>query len=228
MEVKMFKQRTHEPAPETKMAQHAMRSLINDSMIDETLWAVSIVWNKKEGNEQHAFIIIEGMHEGQFTVFRSDLFLKNTSQNKASAPSSMPRALNSLLDMFAQLSNLAHGQAFIRLKEISIEELEELARTCEYQSKQVEHEKIKVLFHRLIEEGSKVHVYHVSGDNPVFSSNTSTLKHQNCVSWCQNILKETIGYQVGSSWAVIKRPGEIVKSAIRQAKETNSTAQQRK
>lgn len=223
------------PDAETDGVKDKVRSLINDAhLLSEQDWAVSLVWKRKT---EHAFLIIEGKKDNEYTIFRSDMFLDMRGQPFPEAEEKTAKsAINVLWEASQQSSG---GGGFIRLKELNIDELSRLADACEYQSWGLSLDDAEKLLKRLISEGNKIYSYHIIGDNLSGSMSTSHSKNHNCVSWCQEILKTELNFLVGNDWAFVKKPSEIVKQAILQNKKqteqvkpasgnnTNSTPQKK-
>jgi hypothetical protein len=201
--------------PETEAAKASIESLISEGMtISESRWGISIV--RKRGTE-HAFLVVEGKKNSTYVMFRTDLFLvQNLSRINFFGNSS-----DSVVNYFWDISEQLRGQAFIRLKELSIGELESLADASEYQSWGITLEQVDHLLKRLLIEAGKLYPYNITGNSSVGSSSTSQSNTHNCVSWCAQILKEVLAIDISNSWALIQRPSAVVRNAIEQAKASN-------
>ncbi len=215
----MFRTRNSTKSDEDNSKKLTVYSLINSAhIIAESTWAVSLV--RKRGTE-HAFLIVEGKKDDEYTIIRSDMFLDMSGK-----PFEQPtNAASSMINYFWGVSQQSStGKGFIRLKELNMNELEALAEASEYQSWGINIEEAEKLLRHLSEERGKQYSYHIAGDSSLFSVSTSNSNTHNCVSWCQEILKKSLGFNVGNQWAIIKKPSEFVKQAILQAKEKATSA----
>lgn len=205
----MFKPR-FEPDNKTEAAKATIRSIIDQRILADNQWAVSLV--RKDGTE-HAFLILEGVYMTQHVAFRSDLFLDS---KEGSSTEITPTIVGNVFDRLIGVSEVSRGEAFIRVNKITHENLTKLSERSDYQSWPLTHEEADKLLKALEKWGNETLTYHIAGDSPIFSSSTSTSKHHNCVSWCEAVLKEVNPekFALGKKWHLIKRPSERVDAAI--------------
>lgn len=217
----MFKARQLRTDPETEIAQHAVRGLINDAhLISEHDWAVSIVRRK---GTQHAFLVIEGKKDNQYCIFRSDFFLDLSNKPFAQDTNQITSAINYLWGSSQSIG----GRGFIRIKEINVEELEAISKSSEFQSWGLKTAQAEILLKKLLEEANKPHTYHVAGNHSTWSSSTSRSNNQNCVGWCQDVLKDVLGLEIGDFWGtIVQDPRRALRLIIEKEKQPEPSLHQ--
>jgi NTE family protein len=214
----------HRKDGRTQITQSVLRGLIdNNQIISETNWVMALV--RRKGTE-HAFLLIEGQRGQERKLFRSDLFLDGNGWSSTDSIDSV----NIIDSLWSYSACSGHGTAFIRLSELSPNEYDALVDLdrSEYQSWSMTVEEAGKLFAHLIEESEKERIpYHIAGDHPSWMSSASTLYYHNCVSWCQEVIREVFEgrFEVGSRWAnLVKRPSDIIRQAQEMAPQETTAA----
>lgn len=197
-------------------AEQEIRSLINDAhLLSQEGWAVSIL---RKFNTEHAFLVLEGIkQDGQPAIFRADFFQQLTAKEP------IWRNIESTIKS-------SSGKAFIRLDIMTPSELNDLIGQLQFHSWGLCAKDAVKLMKKLGEESGKEYSYHIGGNNSSFSVSTSTSKHQNCLSWCLVILRDTLNLddlddlddkKFSGFWAtIIQKPSAYIQQIEEKAKKT--------
>ncbi len=192
----------------TNRAKGVLDSLIdNTAIVSSKQWGISIV---KSENNNHVFLVLEGVEDNKEVFFRFDFFLDlNTQKSISGAQIQRGSLLNSLLNWSAS----SGGRGFVCPKVITAETCYLMSQTCEFVRLGIDPDEAEKLLLRLRQDVDKKFTYHIAGDSPLYSSSYASVKTENCVSWAQSIINETLKKPIGSKWAPIKTSDYLLKRA---------------
>jgi hypothetical protein len=186
----------------------AINSLLDEKrLVDAYQWALSLV---KSTSKEHAFLLLEGKVKNEFTIFRTDLFLRKDTDK-----SLFGQKINkgSVIDRLFDSSASSKGRAFIKVAQLSAKDYDEIIINSEYQGWVIDPNQAEKLLKRLQTEGLKEYNYHSGGDSSGFSLSDSRSTRTNCIAWCETILKEELSIRLGEIWIPVLMPSSRVKLA---------------
>lgn len=191
-----------EPKAKTEAAKAVIRSLLDGRMLDSDTWTVSLV--RRIGTE-HAFLVIEGVLQDKKIMLRSDLFLNQNVSEIKKIP-----LVGTVFDRVLNFSKSVNSLAFISVKETTIEELTDLETYYHFQSWPLDLKLAQRLLEVLESWGNKTVTYHIAGNQSGYSVSTSTTKHHNCMSWCEQVLNDVNKdyFKLGTTWRAINIPSQ--------------------
>lgn len=190
-------------------------SLVSDGFsLSEQTWVISLV--KSPGEQEHAFLLLEGIKEGEPVHLRTDFFLNLDAREEITTKlkevtTKLPTFMGTTMDILWSVSGSLVGKGFVRTKELSLHEYKELLAECRRQSWDITPKQAEEFLARIKKEVEKPHVYFRGGNHPVSSvSDSSGAEPHNCVTWCQNILYEEFNFKKTDEWLPVKWPSRIV------------------
>jgi hypothetical protein len=181
-------------------------------LVEETHWRISLV---KRKDKEHAFLLLEGIANGVPVHLRSDLFMDLDSRAQVAA--NIPSAIGSAVQVVSgHALEDCIGRGFVRTKELTPQEFQQELGQCEYQSWPItveQAQRVRECFEREARKPVGAYSYSLvpGNDSSRFASRSSGIRVQNCLSWCRDILQETVGIRVGSSWALAQYPSQVIR-----------------
>lgn len=181
-------------------------------LISNEAWTVSLVRKKAGHGAEHAFLIIEGLYQGNYKIVRADLFVKEGAPLGSSAlfgesglkgsnyaGNASAKTLPGSSGQAVLFASNASGQAMIKMKELMLDELEALAGQCEYKTYGITAEQAETLISQIEKDVGAKLGYNLFGDGSVYSASFLSQRFHSCVSWAIEKLRQ-INIKVEGTW----------------------------
>jgi len=188
---------TEQKAEVVKDKKQVIKSILDSELILKDTWAISVVTKGI-----HGFLFFERV------VATEDGPVEQMSYRADLRPSS-------------DLKSVTIGtEADINFEEITAEQLQKLSGSLIYALiPDVTPEKAKRILNRILADMNSGITYCLSGDDQISSKVAG--EHHNCISYCQKVIKDELGVQIGSEGVPIKYPPAIVKEGIMNQNQKN-------
>lgn len=203
----------------------SLKSLISGDDISSSRYIVSLIVSSERSSDGHAYLLLEGCHQGEYKIFRADLLLDNRRRKKYLDSVTSDSSYHTHGSIMGKLWNSCQtiGQKIL----IKLEQFENDDKTIDdefpflqnserYQynswplTAQQAEQFIEILIRDLNEDRIRYFAPGHSSSSSVIESSVD-VRYENCITWCTEILSPVLGYKVdGSATKFIKKPAEII------------------
>jgi WD40 repeat protein len=133
---------------------------------------IALCYDKMSENPLHAFLLMESIEEGYYRIRRIDAFIDERA-NKSKA-----------------LGMTWKGKVHIEETVKTLADTCELLRTCQYKAFAMSPEQAEKLLRKVAEEIKNPPPYLLMGNHGFFRPLTGFEKGHNCITWCEEKLKQ--------------------------------------
>ena len=158
-------------------------------------WVVSLAYKPKEN--QHAFLILEGIENKKRAIYRAEVFLDLKRENKKY---NVPF-----------YGKLGFGYAYVQIKPMTRHDAEELAKQCHFRSEAISKKQADNILELIRKDANETELkYSNPGNSKLYAIALGNKEYGNCLTFAEKWLKESnVKFVEETNWKTTLLPFDI-------------------